>query len=105
MQRKTNGPTGPAQELVVQNNSLTRFTEYLSRQLDQPAIDRAGLEGNFSFTLHWVPDINPPVSRLDVFGPAGIQAIQDQLGLKMEATRSSIEVLVIDHVERTPTEN
>jgi uncharacterized protein (TIGR03435 family) len=55
--------------------------------------------------LHWIPDVNPPVSRLDVFGPAGIQAIQDQLGLKMEAVRSPIEVLVIDSVERTPTEN
>ena len=40
-----------------------------------------------------------------VIGPAGIQPIQDQLGLKMEAVRNPIEVLVIDHVERTPTEN
>jgi uncharacterized protein (TIGR03435 family) len=47
-----------------------RFTEYLSRQFDQPVIDKTGLEGDFSFTLHWVPDVNPPVSSLDVFGPA-----------------------------------
>jgi bla regulator protein blaR1 len=98
-------------QLIVQKNSIARFTEYLSRQLDQPVIDKTGLQGEFSFTLHWIPDVNPPVSvtppvtRPDVFGPAGIQAIEDQLGLKMENTRSPVDVLVIDHVERTPTEN
>jgi|SRR5215471_10935028 len=105
LQRRKDDPAGPSQELVVQKNSIARFTEYLSRQFDQPVIDKTGLEGDFSFTLHWVPDVNPPVSRLDVFGPAGIQAIQDQLGLKMEAIRSPIEVLVLDHIDRTPTEN
>jgi uncharacterized protein (TIGR03435 family) len=105
LQRRKDDPAGSSQELVVQKNSIARFTEYLSRQFDQPVIDKTGLEGDFSFTLHWVPDVNPPISRLDVFGPAGISAIEDQLGLKMEATRIPIEVLVIDHVERTPTEN
>jgi len=105
LQRRKDDPAGPAQELVVQKNSIARFTEYLSRQFEQPVIDKTGLQGDFSFTLHWIPDVNPPVSRLDVFGPAGIQAIQDQLGLKIEAVRSPIEVLVIDYVERKPTEN
>jgi uncharacterized protein (TIGR03435 family) len=105
MQIPKDDPGGPAKELVVQKNSIARFTEYLSRQFDQPVIDKTGLQGDFSFTLHWIPDVNPPVSRLDVFGPAGIRAIQDQLGLKMESVRSAIEVLVIDHIERTPTEN
>jgi uncharacterized protein (TIGR03435 family) len=104
-QRRKDDPAGSSQELVVQKNSIARFTEYLSRQFDQPVIDKTGLQGDFSFTLNWVPDVNPPVSRLDVFGPAGMQAINDQLGLKMETTRSSVEVLVIDHVERVPTEN
>jgi uncharacterized protein (TIGR03435 family) len=40
-----------------------------------------------------------------VFGPSGMYAVEGQLGLKMEATRSPIEVVVIDHIERTPTEN
>jgi uncharacterized protein (TIGR03435 family) len=34
-----------------------------------------------------------------------MRAVEDQLGLKMAAARSPIEVVVIDHVERTPTEN
>ena len=105
LQRRKDDPAGAGQELVVHKNSIARFTEYLSRQFEQPVVDKTGLQGDFSFTLHWVPDVNPPVSRLDVFGPAGIQAIEDQLGLKMEATRIPIEVLVIDHVERIPTEN
>jgi bla regulator protein blaR1 len=105
LQRRKDDPAGPSQELVVQKNSIPRFTEYLSRQFDQPVIDKTGLQGDFSFSLHWVPDVNPSVSRLDVFGPAGIHAIEDQLGLKMEPARTPIEVPVIDHVERIPAEN
>jgi uncharacterized protein (TIGR03435 family) len=96
LQRRKDDPAGPAQELVVQKTSIARFTEYLSRQFEQPVIDKTGLQGDFSFTLHWIPDVNPPVSRLDVFGPAG---------LKLEGTRNFIEILVIDHAERVPTEN
>jgi hypothetical protein len=32
LERRTDGPAGPTQELVVQKNSIARFTEYLSRQ-------------------------------------------------------------------------
>jgi uncharacterized protein (TIGR03435 family) len=58
VQRRREDPPGASQELVVQKNSIARFTKYLSRQFDQPGIDKTGLNGDFSFTLHWVPDVN-----------------------------------------------
>jgi uncharacterized protein (TIGR03435 family) len=105
MQRPKEGPGRTGEELVVQKTSIARFTEYLSRQLDQPVIDRTGLQGDFSFTLNWVPDVNPPVERIDAFGPAGIAAIEETLGLKLESVRSDIGIWVVDAVERTPTPN
>jgi uncharacterized protein (TIGR03435 family) len=105
LQRRKDDPAGAAQELVVQRNTLSRFADYLARQFSQPVIDKTGLQGDYSFTLHWVPDVNPPISPLDVFGPAGSRAMEDQLGLRLEPIRANVEVLVIDHVERIPTEN
>jgi bla regulator protein BlaR1 len=93
------------QELVVQKNTLSRFADYLARQFSQPVLDKTGLEGDYSFTLHWIPDVNPPISQLDVFGPAGSRAMEDQLGLRLEPIRTPVEVLVIDRIERIPTEN
>ncbi len=77
--------------------------------LDRPVVDKTGLAGRFDFDLEWTPDESqfsgaglkgtPESTQPDLF-----TAIQQQLGLRLEATRGPIEVLVIDHVER-PSEN
>jgi uncharacterized protein (TIGR03435 family) len=79
--------------------------------LDRPVIDRTGITGRFDFTLRWTPDEFqfPGVGRnvprpTDNSAPNLFQAIQEQLGLRLEATRAEAEVLVIDRVEK-PTEN
>ena len=71
------------------------------------------LKGKYDFTLKWAPgdgqsplggqpgpDNSPPPEP----GPSIFTAIQEQLGLKLESTKSPVEILVIDHVER-PSEN
>ncbi len=77
--------------------------------LDRPVVDKTGLAGRFDFDLEWTPEESqfsgaglkgtPESTQPDLF-----TAIQQQLGLRLEATRGPIEVLVIDHVER-PSEN
>ncbi len=74
-------------------------------ELGRPVLDQTGLTGDFDFTLEWTP--NMPASPdfvLDQAGPTYIEALKDQLGLKLESTRGPIQVPVIDHVER-PDEN
>jgi uncharacterized protein (TIGR03435 family) len=73
--------------------------------LDRSALDRTGLEGNFDFALEWAPNANgarPPgvEAQPDPPGPAFIDAVREQLGLKLESQRGPVEVLVVDHVER-----
>jgi uncharacterized protein (TIGR03435 family) len=77
--------------------------------LDRPVVDKTGLQGRYDFDLEWTPDetqfggnvptVNPEHPKLDLFA-----AMQQQLGLRLEATRGPIEALVIDRVER-PSEN
>jgi uncharacterized protein (TIGR03435 family) len=67
-----------------------------------PVVDLTGLSSAYDFKLEWVTAAE--VNRGSP-GPTMINAVEEQLGLKIERRRQSMEVLVIDKLERTPTEN
>lgn len=78
----------------------------LSQRVDlgRPIVDATGLTGTFDFLLEFMPESKgptPPGSNpsADPDGPSFQQAVQDQLGLKLQSRKSSMEVLVLDHVE------
>lgn len=91
--------------ISVQAQSMDELANKLSRPmfgLGAPVMNSTGLEGVFDFTLDWTPDnVQPDATP----GPSIFTALQEQLGLKLETSRSKVEVLAIDHVERIPTEN
>ena len=90
----------------------------LAQFLGRKVIDKTGLTGNYNFTLRWTPDNTfPPMGGPE--GPSGpvlaenatdsasvslFTAIQEQLGLKLESEKGSVDVLVIDHID-LPTPN
>ncbi len=76
------------------------FAGWLRGELGLPVIDRTGLTGRYDLKVEWAPDIDSPP---DVGGPSIFSAIQE-LGLKLDAIKGPVEVLVIDHVEK-PSEN
>jgi uncharacterized protein (TIGR03435 family) len=73
--------------------------------LDRPILDRTGLSGNFDFVVEWTPDVRPaflpPNANFtpDPTGPTFLEALQEQLGIKLESTTGLVDVLVVDHVE------
>ena len=69
---------------------------------DGPVVDRSGLQGMYDFTLEWISIYE---AENGAPGPTIMDAIQQQLGLKIERRREPMEILVIDKVDRTPTEN
>jgi uncharacterized protein (TIGR03435 family) len=67
-------------------------------------VDRTGLTGTYDLELTWTPEA-PPAGRdgappVDPNGPSVFTALQEQLGLKLEATTGPVEVLVIDSADR-----
>jgi uncharacterized protein (TIGR03435 family) len=72
----------------------------LSDIMERSVEDGTGLKGLFDFTLDWTPDTSTSAT-----GPSITTALQEQLGLRVESRRRSVEVIVIDHVESAPTEN
>ena len=69
---------------------------------DAPVVDLTGLNGIYDFKLEWITAIE---ANNGSPGPSMIKAVEAQLGLKMERRRQSMEVLVIDKIDRKPTEN
>jgi uncharacterized protein (TIGR03435 family) len=84
--------------------------------LDRPVVDETGLTGRYSFTVKWAPDASqfiqfrgvgvnlPAVNEAANMPPGLFTAIEEQLGLKLEAKHAMDEVVVIEHVEE-PTAN
>ncbi len=94
-------------DIVATNATMDRFAEILSRQMDLPVVNRTGLDGVFNLKLQWTPESARPPKPGDgaqIEGPSIFTAIQEQLGLRLRAEKTAVEVLVIDHVEK-PTEN
>ena len=78
------------------------------RTLNGPLTDATGLTGKYDYTVFWSMSANiaalNPMSAAEPDGPSIFDAVQDQLGLKIEKTRGPVQVLVVDHVDKKPTE-
>jgi len=94
---------------------MANFATWMqSGVMDRPVVDQTGLTDRYDFILKWTPDesqfaqfrganVKMPTANAtnDPNAPPGLYtAIQEQLGLKMEATKAPDDVIVIDHVEK-----
>jgi uncharacterized protein (TIGR03435 family) len=103
--------------LQASNCTMTTLAGALSNYLDSAVIDETGLPGRYEMTLYWAPDAGqigwlPPQSGDS--GPSQgasaaeanlFVAVQQQLGLQLVSKKIPGDVLVIDHIEQTPSEN
>jgi uncharacterized protein (TIGR03435 family) len=83
----------------------------LSGQLGRAVVDKTGLTGNFDYKLDWTPDDasaamtkggdpSPSDNASENGGPSLFTALQEQLGLKLEAMKTQADVIVIDQIEQ-----
>lgn len=77
----------------------------VTRLWDQMVVDKTGLSGVYDFELRWNNDNNNPTPSDGDSFPVLFTAIQETLGLKLQAEKVPVEMIVVDHVERIPTEN
>ena len=93
--------------ISAQGTMLSGLTMILARlrAVSRRVIDRTGLTGLFDFDLEWTPLVAPPGPAppgvpSDAAGPTLFTALQEQLGLKLESTRETVPVLVVDSVNQ-----
>jgi uncharacterized protein (TIGR03435 family) len=87
-----------ASGIRAESISMKGFADLLSPKTDRPVLDKTGLSGAFDLTLKWSAD--PSTEP----GPSLFTAVQEQLGLKLQATKAPIEALVVDRINR-PNQN
>jgi len=100
----------------------TALPDTLARFMDRPVVDMTGLTGNYDFTLKFNQDdframmIRSAIAAGVVLPPEALKLLEtsngdslpnalETLGLKLEQRKAPIEVLVIDHIEKTPSDN
>jgi uncharacterized protein (TIGR03435 family) len=108
-----NAPAGHSTRFVGRNNvfksskaSMAEVIQVMNAFLDRPVVDKTGLAGTYDVKLTYTPDT--PGNRRTEPDPNDISiytAIQEQLGLRLEAKTGPVDVLVVDQGNKTPTEN
>ena len=110
--------------MISSGQTMEGLAKLLSNRFDGPVVDQTGLTGKYDLRLRYDPASLPggrgapigkdihdePGARPDGGDPDGgppsiFSALQQQLGLKLEAKKGPVELLVIDHVEKMPTAN
>jgi uncharacterized protein (TIGR03435 family) len=80
---------------------MSSFPDYLAGQVQRGVVDRTGLTGTWDLELTFTPDgLAGQTPAQDATGPSLFTALQEQLGLKLEASTGPVEVLMIDRAQR-----
>ena len=82
---------------------LSQLASSLSQLVQRTVVDKTGLSGNYDLTLTYTPEQASPdatAPAIDPNGPSIFTAVQEQLGLKLDAQRGPVKVLVVDSAQR-----
>lgn len=79
---------------------MSMLAHTLKGQMGADVFDKTGLTGTYDFTLQYSGSVPGTESRdLDAW-PLLITALPDQLGLKLEPAKGTIQILSVEHIER-----
>jgi uncharacterized protein (TIGR03435 family) len=107
-------------KIACEQCSMAEFLDMLGMQVEKPVVDMTGLKGTYDFSLIFQLELRggmmgrgpmppgaggPPPDSLEESQPALTTAVQEQLGLKLDSKKAPVDLIVIDHVEKTPSEN
>lgn len=91
------------------NETAADMAQEFAPQVGGPVTDATGLNGRYDYTVFWSTAATgnglTANAAADPDGPSLFEAIEQQLGLKLEKKKGTVKMLFIDHIEKTPTEN
>jgi uncharacterized protein (TIGR03435 family) len=89
--------------ITCHNIELARFCGMLSMTMDRPVLDLTELKGSYDFTLKFQggqADAQTKAALVEWFSSSIFGDIEKQLGLRLEADKSPVDYLIVDHVEK-----
>ena len=95
--------------VVVQRTPISQMIDMLTSVLGAPVLDMTGLKGRYDITVNladYMADMQPgaggiPADPLSII----MAALERELGLKLESKKMPLDLLIVDHAEKIPTEN
>jgi uncharacterized protein (TIGR03435 family) len=101
----TNG--GRVRTLKATRTSMEELADLIARNLGEMVMDKTGIEGVYNFEMRWaIDDAGPGGGGSDAdTAPSLFTALQETLGLRLQPQKVPVPIVVVDHVERVPTEN
>jgi uncharacterized protein (TIGR03435 family) len=84
----------------IQNQPIDGLAGALTIATKRPVLNETGIKGSYDIALNYAPDGDTKSTLPSLF-----TALQEQLGLRLEPRKVPVEAIVIDHVERSPSEN
>ena len=85
--------------------AMAMVADFVSRRMSETVVDHTGIAGVYDFKLSFTTDDPPP----DGVEPTGLPtlsaALQDYFGLRLQPQKVPVEFIIVDRVERVPTEN
>ena len=82
--------------IATTSETMAQLAQLLEAPLHEPVIDATGLKGKYAFRLEWAQ----AAAQTSL-----AEALKTQLGLKLEHKKGPIEILIVDHAEKHPTQN
>ena len=95
---------GGAGRILLVGIPVAQLAPLISLVVQRPVVDRTGIEGLYDVELTFTPEAPIGSDLANPGAPSLFTALQEQLGLKLDAEREIVDVLVIEKIER-PTEN
>jgi uncharacterized protein (TIGR03435 family) len=93
-------------KMTLTKISMARLADSLGHQVARIVLDRTGLKGDYDLTMEWSPEnhegslVGAIEEMTGLTGPNIFEALQDQLGLKLESAKGPVQTIMIDSVER-----
>lgn len=93
------------QTLTATKTSMAQLADFVARVLEEIVVDKTGISGVYDFKLRWTNDDQNPDGPDSGPVPTLHTVLQEVLGLRLQAQKVPVEIIVVDHVERIPIEN
>jgi uncharacterized protein (TIGR03435 family) len=88
--------------------SMTQFADYLAGQTDFPVIDLTELRGKYDIVFYYSKPLPISINSQEIQADNSFEllsALHEQLGLELQTRKLSVDLLIVDHIEQTPSPN
>lgn len=96
----TKGGSGGPGAISMPSATMKSFAGMLTSRLERPVDDRTGAEGDYEVKLRFAPEGDEDSALPSIF-----TALQEEMGIQLKSAKVPVEMVVIDHLGKAPTEN